>query len=207
MGIRSHLLAMTYDRRMAAIEGAGLTHLRSRLLADAHGDVLELGAGTGGNLKHYSATVRSLTLAEPDISMQRRLQRAVHTSHLSAATTILRAAAEDIPVADASCDTVVSTLVLCGVRDPLAAVGEIMRVLRPGGQLLLIEHVRSAEPTLAHQQDRYNRVNRCFTGCNCNRDTLTALRHVGFDTAAISKGELPGAPSLVRPMIIGRAIG
>ena len=206
MGIRARLLAMTYDRRMSSIERAGLTHIRSRLLANAYGDVLELGTGTGGNLPHYSAAVHTLNLTEPDPTMTKRLQHAVTAATSLPATTILCAAADHLPVPDASYDTVVSTLVLCGVPDQQAALREIKRVLRPGGQLLLIEHVRSAHPDTAKQQDRYNRLNRWFTGCNCNRATLASLQEAGFIITGIAEGTLPGAPELVRPMIVGHAI-
>ena len=83
---------------------------------------------------------------------------------------------------------------------------EIKRVLRPGGQLLLIEHVRSARQDTAKQQDRYNRLNRWLTGCNCNRATLASLQEAGFIITGIAEGTLPGAPELVRPMIVGHAI-
>src|SRR5688572_11301430 len=140
VGFRQQLLALSYDRLMASTEAAGLADLRRRLLAGATGDVLEVGAGTGQNLPHYGTSVRSLTLTEPDPSMLRRLRHAA--AGAGPPTTILRAPAEDLPFDDARFDTVVSTLVLCGVPDQPRAVREIRRVLKPGGHLLFVEHVR-----------------------------------------------------------------
>lgn len=115
MGLRSGLVALTYDRLMAIGEKAGLAAIRSTLLAEATGDVLEVGAGTGLNLTPYPGEVSALTATEPDGSMLRRLQRAADRT--ATPTRVLRAPAEDLPFEDATFDTVVSTLVLCGVED------------------------------------------------------------------------------------------
>jgi ubiquinone/menaquinone biosynthesis C-methylase UbiE len=115
MSLRRRLFALTYDRSIAKVEKAGLADLRRRLLAGAAGDVLEIGGGTGANLGHYGSAVTSLTLTEPDPSMLRRLERRVREQAPHA--RVLRAPAEDLPFADDTFDTVVSTLVLCGVDD------------------------------------------------------------------------------------------
>lgn len=129
MGLRSKLFALTYDSFMAGGEKAGLAVTRSNLLADATGDVLEVGAGTGLNLSYYPMSVRSLTLTEPDLAMLRRLERSIASAHRPG--RVLRAPAEDLPFDDATFDTVVSTLVLCGVDDQPRTVREIRRVLKP----------------------------------------------------------------------------
>jgi ubiquinone/menaquinone biosynthesis C-methylase UbiE len=204
MGLRSWLFALTYDRFMAGGEKAGLAATRAELLADASGDVLEVGAGTGLNLAHYSPSIRSLTLTEPGAAMQRRLQRSLAVADRSA--LVLRAPAEDLPFDDASFDTVVSTLVLCGVDDQPRAIREIRRVLKPGGLFLFIEHVRSEDnDRVARRQDRINWFNQLTTGCDCNRPTLRTLEQGGFVVKDIVHGALPKAPSFVRPMIVGRA--
>jgi SAM-dependent methyltransferase len=203
MGLREKLFALTYDRLMAGTEKAGLAEIRARLLARASGDVLEVGAGTGGNLPYYGAAVTSLTLTEPDPSMLRRLERAARSTHRS--TTVLRAPAEDLPFDEATFDTVVSTLVLCGVSDQARAAREIRRVVKPGGCLLFVEHVRSSDERLAHRQDRVNRLNRMVTGCDCNRPTLQTLQRGGFAIDDVLDAELPKSPSFVRPMIVGAA--
>jgi ubiquinone/menaquinone biosynthesis C-methylase UbiE len=201
MGIRSRLFALAYDRAMASTEKAGLADVRSTLLAQATGDVLEIGAGTGVNLPYYGTGVTSLTLTEPDPSMLRRLE---HTAKAGdRPTTVLRAPAEDLPFEDGSFDTVVSTLVLCGVEDQPRAGREVRRVLKPGGRLLLIEHVRSADVQVAQRQDRFNWLTRALSGCDCNRPTPTTLKSNGFVVDDLVDGELPKSPSFLRPMIVG----
>lgn len=203
MGLRSRLFALTYNRMMASGEKAGLAEIRAKLLAGASGDVLEIGAGTGLNLAYYAGEVGRLTVTEPDVSMLRRLEHVVGQAEPSA--TILRAPAEDLPFEDATFDTVVSTLVLCGVDDQPRSVREIRRVLKPGGRLLFVEHVRSDDAGLARRQDRINWLNRLLVGCDCNRPTLETLQGGGFVIGDLVRGELPKSPSFVRPMIVGSA--
>src|ERR1700720_836930 len=138
MSLRGKFFAATYDRQMRRVEKAGLTDLRASLLAQAEGRVLEIGGGTGANLAHYGPGVTSLTITEPEIPMLKRLERRVEAE--APRTTVLRAPAEDLPFEDDTFDVVVSTLVLCGVSDQQRALHEMRRVLRPGGQLLFIEH-------------------------------------------------------------------
>ena len=203
MGLRSQLFALTYNRLMASGEKAGLAEVRATLLADAKGEVLEVGAGTGLNLTHYADEVGTLTVTEPDGSMLRRLEHVAGRAPRS--TTVLRAPAEDLPFEDATFDTVVSTLVLCGVDDQPRAVREIRRVLKPGGRLLFVEHVRSDNAAVARRQDRINWLNRLFVGCDCNRPTLETLEKGGFAIGDLLRGELPKSPSFMRPMIVGSA--
>lgn len=203
MGLRSRIFALTYNRLMASGEKAGLAEIRATLLAGANGDVLEVGAGTGLNLTHYAGEVSTLTMTEPDASMLRRLEHVAGRTAQS--TTILRAPAEDLPFEDATFDTVVSTLVLCGVDDQPRAVREIRRVLKPGGRLLFVEHVRSDDAAVARGQDRINWLNRLVVGCDCNRPTLETLERGGFVIDDIVHGKLPKSPSFVRPMIVGSA--
>jgi SAM-dependent methyltransferase len=147
--------------------------------------------------------VQTLIATEPDASMLRRLERAA--ARAAARPTVLRAPAEDLPFDDATFDTVVSTLVLCGVDDQPRSVREIRRVLKPGGRLLFLEHVRSADPAVARRQDRMNRLSRLVVGCDCNRPTLETLKQGGFAIDHVVHGELPKAPVFVRPMIVGAA--
>jgi ubiquinone/menaquinone biosynthesis C-methylase UbiE len=118
---------------------------------------------------------------------------------------IVQAPAEDLPFEDESFDTVVSTLVLCGV-DQERSLGEVRRVLRPGGRLLFLEHVRSDDPALARLQDRMNRLNRFLVGCECNRATLTAIEAAGFTISRVERTTMPEAPKFVRPAIVGTAV-
>ncbi len=193
-----------YDRAFEATEAAGLRAMRRELLAAARGRVLEIGAGTGLNLEHYPAGVESLTLTEPDPHMARKLRPKLAASAHPA--ELIEAPAEDLPFEDASFDTVVVTLVLCTVPDPHRALAEIRRVLKPQGNLLFLEHVRSHDPGTARWQDRLERPWRFLgDGCYCNRDTTAAIAAAGFEIADLQCGELPKAPPIVRPLIHGNA--
>lgn len=203
MGIRGRFFAATYDRQMKKVERAGLTHLRQGLLANARGQVLEIGGGTGSNLAHYGRAVTSLTVTEPELPMLRRLEHRVRTQ--APATTVLRAPAEDLPFEDETFDVVVSTLVLCGVDDQPRAVREIRRVLRREGCLLFLEHIRSDDPRVAHRQDRMNWINQLVVCCDCNRPTLDTIRNSGFIITSLAQTVLPKVPSFVRPAIVGSA--
>jgi ubiquinone/menaquinone biosynthesis C-methylase UbiE len=203
MSIRESLFAMIYDRQSAKAEEAGLRAMRQRLLADAAGQVLEIGAGTGSNLTCYGPKVESLTVTEPSVPMMRRLERKV--SDRGATIKVLRAPAEDLPFNDDAFDVAVSTLVLCGVDDQPRAVRELRRVLRPGGRLLFLEHVRSDDPARARLQDRMNWLNRTLVMCDCNRPTLSTIRQAGFTVTSLEHTALPKAPKFVSPAILGVA--
>ena len=204
MTLRTKFFALTYDRQMAKTEQAGLRAFRQGLLAGAKGHVIEIGGGTGANLPFYGPAVEALTMTEPEVPMVRRLERKVREQ--APATKVLRAPAEDLPFEDDTFDVAVSTLVLCGVDDQPRALRELRRVLRPGGQLLFIEHVRSDDPHRAHLQDRMNWLNRLVVCCDCNRPTLGSIQEAGFTIAQVEHTALPKAPKFVSPAIVGTAM-
>ena len=204
MSLNSRIFAAVYDRMSARFEKAGGTEMRSRLLARASGRVLEIGAGTGSNLAHYPEGVEELVVTEPESPMLRRLERKVSAAR--PATRVVQTEGESLPFDDGSFDTVVSTLVLCTVRDPAATLAEIRRVLAPGGRFLFLEHVRSDEPKLARWQDRLNPVwHAVAMRCNCNRPTLETIEAAGFAVGDVARGELPKSPRLVRPYVLASA--
>ena len=203
MSLRKSIFAAMYDPMSRGSEEAGLRDLRRGLLAEAGGSVLEIGAGTGANLAHYDGRVESLVFTEPEPAMLRRLQKKAREE--APLAKILRAPAEDLPFEDDSFDTVVSTLVLCGVDDQARALREIRRVLRPGGRFLFLEHVRSDDPALARFQDRMNWLNRIVVDCDCNRPTLSTIKATNFTVAELEQTEMPKAPKFVRPLIVGTA--
>ncbi len=204
MSLRQTIFAATYDRMSRRSEDAGLRAVRQSLLTDATGRVLEIGAGTGTNIPLYNGAIESLVVTEPAPAMLRRLERTARAQ--ATAPRVLRAPAEDLPFEDDSFDTVVSTLVLCGVDDQARALREAGRVLRPGGRLVFLEHVRSDDPDLARFQDRMNWLNRIVVQCDCNRPTLRTIEAEGFAISRLERAEMPRAPKFVRPLIFGTAL-
>ncbi|MGH2879918.1 MAG: class I SAM-dependent methyltransferase [Solirubrobacteraceae bacterium] len=198
------VFAALYDRIMRRGEQRAMGRHRGKLLAKVRGRTLELGAGTGANLPHYPQDLEDLILAEPFEPMRRRMERKLRESGISAST--LDAPAERIPLEEESIDTVVCTLVLCTVDFPDRALAEVGRVLRPGGQLLFIEHVRSHSPSTARWQDRLETPWRHFgAGCRCNRDTVTSIAAAGFSTEH-EQTHWKGVPPIVASLAIGRAV-
>ena len=162
-----------------------------RSCAEARGRVVEIGAGTGVNLDLYGTGVEDLTLVEPDPHMGARLrERLAAGPRRRRAARLVAAPAEAIPFADDTFDTAVATLVLCTIPDPVAAIDELARVLKPGGRLLFIEHVRSDDPGRARWQDRLEKPWRFFAdGCYCNRDTEAMLDASAFRVDQIEQGK------------------
>ena len=198
------VFAAIYDRISRRGEKLTMGRLRSELVANARGRTLEIGAGTGANIPHYPDDIDELILAEPFEPMRRQLERKLGESRSSARA--LEASAEALPLDDQSVDTVVSTLVLCTVDFPDRALAEVARVLRPDGQLLYIEHVRSHSPRVARWQDRLETPWRHFAaGCRCNRDTIASIAAAGFSTEHEDVQWKGGAP-IVAPLVIGRAV-
>jgi ubiquinone/menaquinone biosynthesis C-methylase UbiE len=198
------LVARTYDRFMAATEKAGLTERRRALLAQASGRSLEIGAGTGVNLELWPGSIESLVLSEPDRHMAAQLRK--HVERSGRPVQVVEAPGERLPFGDASFDSVAMTLVLCTAPDPATVLREVRRVLKPGGRLFFIEHVRSKDARLARWQDRLHGVWYAFGyGCNCNRDTGATIEASGLEVVRVEHGEMPKAPPIVRPMISGVA--
>ena len=203
MDIAARFSAAVYDPFFWLAERAGLAERRRALVAQAHGRVLEIGAGTGLNAAHYPDDV-DLTLSEPDEAMAAKLRSRLDA--LGRRADIVRAGADALPFADSSFDTVVSTLVLCTVPDQDVALQEVTRVLRPGGQLLFMEHVRSDSTRWARWQDRLNRPWRAFAeGCNCNRRTLDSLERSPLRVHAVERAPMRAMPPLIRPLAVGTA--
>lgn len=197
------MIGWLYDLIAGSAEKKGIGELRRRLLASLEGDVVEIGAGTGLNLPHYERATR-LVAVEPDASMAKRLRGRIPDAKPT--VDVVTASAESLPFADETFDVAVCTFVLCSVRDPGAALAEIRRVLRPGGSLVLLEHVRG-DGRLATWQDRLTPLHRRVAGnCHLNRDTLATVQAAGFDPAGVERIDLPGELKLYRAGIRGVAI-
>jgi SAM-dependent methyltransferase len=210
-----------YDRALKATEENGLGEMRRALLAEARGRVIEIGAGTGVNLDLYGEGVEDLTLVEPDRHMAARLRarleagEGAHEGDMGASAPgagpevpkhLVEAPAEALPFEADTFDTAVATLVLCTIPDPVAATEELARVLKSGGRLLFLEHVRSSDLGTARWQDRLEKPWRFMAdGCHCNRDTEAMLRASAFQVDAVEHGRMPKAMAIVRPLIRGAA--
>ena len=198
------VFARVYDTAFVLAERRGLRDARKGLVSQAKGRVVEVGAGTGLNLEHYSGEISELVLTEPDAHMAAKLRQ--RAKALSLDTSVLEAPAERLPLDDASADTVVSTLVLCTVKDLSQALAEIARVLRPSGTFLFAEHVRSASPRAARWQDRLNTPWSWYAcGCQCNRDTVSAIEAAPFQISDIRHDRLRWISPLLRPLVVGAA--
>lgn len=177
---------------------------RRKLLAAAEGRVLEVGAGTGFNLPHYPEGVANLTVTDGMDGMLRRATRRAGKLGRTIVTT--QASVESLPFEAGSFDTVVASLLLCSVEDQDKALAEIGRVLKPGGQYLFLEHVRSTDPKVARRQDRMEGLWGVIAmGCHPNRDTLPRIEQA-FAVEEVEREEMPMGPKIVRPYVLGRAI-
>jgi SAM-dependent methyltransferase len=190
--------AAAYDPVTALAERRTLGRIRRQLITPLTGRVVEIGAGTGANLAYYRSQI-DLTVCEPAQPMRARLERATSGRP---ATAVSSAAAEDLPMPDASVDAVVSTLVLCTVSDPRRAFAEARRVLRDDGVLVLLEHVRGRPGLHARLQDLAAPMwSRLACGCRPNQDTAALLHDAGFEWIRRHRHDLP--VPVVSPLIIG----
>jgi ubiquinone/menaquinone biosynthesis C-methylase UbiE len=208
MGRRSHrLFARWYPKAAQSLEDRGLGEQRARLLAGLSGRVLEVGAGHGANFTHYPGAVTELVAVEPEEALRDLARERVEELGLKA--TVLEGQAEQLSFENDSFDAVVTTLVLCSVEDQALALAEIHRVLKPGGRLVLLEHVASANRNIRALEYLFDVVvwSHVFGGCHTSRDTGAALTAAGFDTDGLEAKRLPFLPYplKVSPHLAGEA--
>ncbi|HZH16697.1 MAG TPA: class I SAM-dependent methyltransferase [Archangium sp.] len=166
--------ALLYDAVMVPAGWFGLNRARQRLVAGLSGQVLEVGTGTGLLLPAHPPGVSTTAIdIDPGLLARARLRHP--------GVTLLQADVQQLPFPDGSFDAVVACLVFCTVADPARGLSEIRRVLRPSGQLRLLEHVRSPHPTVARLQDRLTPAwSHLAMGCQLNRDTVSLVQSSGF---------------------------
>lgn len=205
---RKHpVFARMWPALAAAGEGKGISALRDKMLEGLHGRVVEIGAGSGTNFSHYPSSVSHVVAIEPEPYLRSRAVAA--GARAGVPVSVLAAAAEEIPLASASMDAAVVSLVLCSVADQAGSIAEIRRVLRRGGELRFFEHVRSEAPLLARAQDLADLVwPRLGAGCHPNLDTQASIAAGGFEVvdSARSRLDVPWIATLVSPIVIGRAL-
>jgi ubiquinone/menaquinone biosynthesis C-methylase UbiE len=165
---------------------------REKVVPKARGRVLEVGFGSGLNLPFYDARqVRHVWALEPSQDMWTLAKSRIKDSRVS--VEHVAACAEAIPLETACADTVLMTYTLCTVPDPEAALSEIRRVLRPGGELVFCEHGAAPDVSVRKWQDRLNPIwKRLGGGCNLNRNIPRLLEGVGFEIRALDRMYIPG---------------
>lgn len=205
---KGHRWFAAYWDRMVKLEPRGMQELRDHTVSGLSGAVLEIGAGNGANFHRFPDAIVHLAATEPDPYMIERAR--ARATELDRPVEVLQAPAEELPFEDASFDAVVSILVLCSVGDQGRALNEIKRVLKPGGLLRFIEHIRYAGALGGTYQDLLAPVWRWLgAGCNPNRQTADAITDAGFTIAEVHRFKLaPPIPpfSLTRPALFGTAI-
>ena len=173
-----------------------MARLRADWVPHAHGDVLEIGIGSGLNLPFYSSEVRRLYGVEPSVELQ-RLARVRAASATTKVEFLSQSAEEALPLSDESIDTVVITWTLCSIPDSPSALRQMKRVLKPSGLLIFVEHGRAPDPKVSTWQDRITPVwKRIGGGCHLNRNIDVLLKDAGFKIEELETNYLPGP----RPM-------
>lgn len=177
---------------------------RRQALADARGEVLEIGFGTGLNLECYPAAVERLTIIDPAKLLPRRVAQRIAAVHMPVEEAFLDA--EHLPFENHRFDTVVSTWTLCTIPDAVGALREVRRVLKPGGKLLFLEHGRSGDATIARKQDRWNGFQRVVgLGCNLNRPIDQLITSAGLTINSLDRFQMPRTPKIGAEHYLGVA--
>lgn len=203
----SIIFSYFYDKLMSKTEEACLQQWRKELLEQVSGDVLEIGSGTGANIKFYPTSINSLVLSEPDKNMRKQIENKITDSHRHN-ISVTTCSAEKIKADDNSFDFVVSALVCCSVKSLEATFAEIKRVLKPGGSLVFMEHVAAEKGTKRRVwQHRINPFWRKVAGnCHLIRETESEIINAGFEILSIKRESMRKAIPIVRPTIRGIAI-
>ena len=203
--VRHPIFARLFDRLSGSMEKEVGVH-RDELLAGLSGRVLEVGAGNGMNFGHYPATVTEVLALEPEPYLRERAHAAARDA--SVPVTVRDGVAHPLPVQDDEFDAAVASLVLCSVPDPDDAVAELRRVVKPGGELRFLEHVRSSRPRKARMQEALDRTGiwpRIGGGCHCARDTVATLKRNGFAIDRMRDMDVGPSVMHTNPHVLGVA--
>ena len=209
LGLNERFFAWYYPKVVGRAEEAGQAETRRQLLSGASGRTLEIGAGSGFNLPHYTEAVTELVVSEPSPHMREHLRERLEADPPPVGSwELVDASAEELPFDDESFDTVTGGFIMCSIPDPEAAVSEIARVLRPGGRYIFLEHVHAGDGTmLGRFQDLIEIPHRYFAaGCHPNRRTWETIESSPLEVERMDRGEQPKAPPSVKPTILGSAV-
>lgn len=201
------IFARVYARMSPQMEQSGMGELRRRLLDGLTGEVIEVGAGNGLNFAHYPATVTRVLAVEPEPYLRRLAEDRAREAAVPVDVTA--GVADRLPAGDGAFDAAVACLVLCTVRDQRRALAEIGRVLRPGGRLRFLEHVRAQTPALRRVQRAMDATMwpPLTGGCHTGRDTAAAIEAAGLTIETLERFRFPDMriPLPASPHIIGTA--
>ncbi|MGW6278289.1 class I SAM-dependent methyltransferase [Kribbella sp. NPDC055071] len=204
--MRNPVFARLYARLRPRMDEAGASEYRRRLLDGLSGQVVEVGAGDGGNFAHYPAAVTSVLAIEPEPYLRGKAQQQAESA--PGGIVVVNSTADRLPLPDDSVDAVVMSLVLCSVPDQVVALTEARRVLRPGGELRFWEHVAAPPGAMETFQKLLDLTiwPPLAGGCHLHRDTATAITTAGFTIATIDRFSFPpSGPDPSRHHILGRA--
>ncbi len=203
--MRHRFFAWVFPPLIRAMDAGGMAARRSALLRGLAGTVMDVGCGTGANFGCYPAGVTRVIAVEPEPRLRRLARDAAR--HAPVPVTVTGGVASALPAPDASLDAVVVTFVLCSVPSQDAALAEIRRVLRPGGTLCFLEHVRAPSPGVARAQRAMDATvwPRLAGGCHAGRDTVAAIGRAGFVIADLDRFLLPAARTPMSYHVAGRA--
>jgi ubiquinone/menaquinone biosynthesis C-methylase UbiE len=197
-----------YERVSAGMEAEGMGALRDEMLSGVRGDVVEVGAGNGMNLSHYPASTTKITAIEPEPHLRSLAEQA--GARLDVPVTVLAGRAESLPLDDASADVGVVSLMLCALDDQSRALGELFRVIRPGGELRFLEHVAAAGPALRTLQKVADATvwPRLTGGCRTAREPIAAIEAAGFRVERSRRLRFPDSwlPVPAAPHVLGVAV-
>jgi ubiquinone/menaquinone biosynthesis C-methylase UbiE len=196
--------ASWYPGLMARIERAGQSQLRATQLRGARGRTLEIGAGNGFSVPHYTDAVTELVLLEPNSAFRQALADEI-TRATPATVQVTDGDVHDLDFPDRSFDTVTASLVFCSITDPVRALQEIHRVLRPGGRLLFHEHVRGYGVRAVLQDLLTPLQRRLADGCHANRDFERFLFDSPLELDELVRTRMPTALPTIVPLVVGAA--
>jgi ubiquinone/menaquinone biosynthesis C-methylase UbiE len=206
MSINHPVFSRFYQRFAGAMERRGADAHRRWLLTGLQGEVIEVGAGHGPNCPNYPSEVARVVAVEPERHLRRAATKAVATAPVP--VEVHEGLAEQLPFDDDTFDAAVLSLMLCSVPDQPTALGEVRRVLRPGGQLRFYEHVRSRRPRFARVQHAVDSVwPHLAAGCHTARDTVGAIEQAGFVVDEVHRFRFPDGRLVLptSPHALGRA--
>jgi len=182
--ILPHLINLAMQNKAARVE-------RARFVSLASGRVLEIGIGSGLNIPFYPADIEVLYGIDPSRELLRMGRK--RATDAAFPVKLMKVFGEDLPLPDESFDTVVTTWTLCTIPDPVQALREMRRILRPEGRVIFVEHGRSPDPRVLAWQNRLNPLwSRLAGGCNLNREIDALIRAVGFEITRLETGYAPG---------------